>query len=505
MGLTLKLMNSGAMPGDKTMVEMVDGTVTIGRGEDNDLSLPDPERALSKRHCVVEERNGDYLIVDISTNGTYLNYGSERIGNIPTPLNNGDVIQLGSYELVVTVDTNRLDANDALPMPPAEASEIIPQAARSGQAPSDIRDSLDDIDAPWDDIIGASTATDHPHQEDAPVWKRQTIPDDPFSGDPLSEPLDPFEDISVSDDPFAQAPAPEDFSFDAPPLPPIDAGESLKDHSPSSQDHFVRPAVQAPIIPDDWDEMFAPKTEPSPSMAAQDTPAAPMPAPPPILDTPPAPAAPPVQVSQPTAEAPRQPERPQGDTGDAARAFLGGAGMEHLDIPPHEMEQTMARMGRVFAAMVSGMREILMTRASIKSELRMERTMVNQGGNNPLKFSISAEQAVEAMIRPTVHGYQDAETATTEALNDIKAHEVAMMSGMEAALKDLLFRLGPDQLSQRIESGSTLGGLLGGRKAKYWEAYEKMYAQIARETEDDFQSTFGREFARAYEEQLKKL
>ncbi|SFO84862.1 FHA domain protein [Cohaesibacter marisflavi] len=493
MGLTLKLMNSGAMPGDKAMVDMVDGTVTIGRGEDNDLSLPDPERALSKRHCVVEERNGDYLIVDISTNGTYLNYGSERIGDIPTPLNNGDVIQLGAYELVVTIGKNQPDANDAMPMPPADASEIIPQAARSGRAPSDIQDSLDDIDAPWDDIISAPIATEQSQPENAPVWKRQAIPDDPFSGDPISEPLDPFEDISVSDDPFAQAPAPEDFSFDAPPLLPIDAGESLKDHSPSSQDHFTRPAVQAPIIPDDWDEMFAPKTEPSPSMAEHDTPAAPMPD------------APPVQVSQPTAEAPRQPKRPQGDTGDAARAFLGGAGMKHLDIPPHEMEQTMARMGRVFAAMVSGMREILMTRASIKSELRMERTMVNQGGNNPLKFSISAEQAVEAMIRPTVHGYQDAETATTEALNDIKAHEVAMMSGMDAALKDLLFRLGPDQLSQRIESGSTLGGLLGGRKAKYWEAYEKMYAQIARETEDDFQSAFGREFARAYEEQLKKL
>ena len=146
-----------------------------------------------------------------------------------------------------------------------------------------------------------------------------------------------------------------------------------------------------------------------------------------------------------------------------------------------------------------------MTRASIKSELRMNRTMINMGGNNPLKFSISAEQAIEAMIRPSVPGYLDPEAAATEALNDIKAHEVAMMSGMEAALKDLLARLGPEQLSARIEAASTLGSLLSGKKARYWEAYEKMYAQIAKETEDDFQSAFGREFARAYEEQLKKL
>jgi type VI secretion system FHA domain protein len=165
----------------------------------------------------------------------------------------------------------------------------------------------------------------------------------------------------------------------------------------------------------------------------------------------------------------------------------------------------MARLGKVFATMVEGMREILIARASIKSEMRMDRTMITSGGNNPLKFSVSPEQAVEMMIRPNVRGYLDAEAAATEALNDIRAHEVAMMSGMEAALKDLLVRLNPRKLSARIESGSTLGGLLGGKKARYWEAYETHYARIARETEDDFQSTFGREFARAYEDQLKKL
>ena len=80
--------------------------------------------------------------------------------------------------------------------------------------------------------------------------------------------------------------------------------------------------------------------------------------------------------------------------GDAAlRAFLNGAGAAHLAIPEAEMTETMARLGRVFAAMTSGMREILMTRAAIKSEMRMDRTMINNGGNNPLKFSISPVKA----------------------------------------------------------------------------------------------------------------
>ncbi|MDT8345225.1 MAG: type VI secretion system-associated FHA domain protein TagH, partial [Thermohalobaculum sp.] len=194
-----------------------------------------------------------------------------------------------------------------------------------------------------------------------------------------------------------------------------------------------------------------------------------------------------------------------GASAEAVRAFLHAAGAERLDIPDAELVEVMARMGAVFRAMVEGMREVLMTRASIKGEFRMNQTMIRSGGNNPLKFSISPEQAVEAMIRPPVKGYQEAGAAAREALNDIKAHEVAMMTGMEAALKDLLARLSPEKLTEKIDPGSGLGNLLGGRKARYWEAYEKMYADIAREAEDDFQSVFGKEFARAYENQLRKL
>ncbi|MNN93323.1 hypothetical protein D3C81_2117460 [compost metagenome] len=46
---------------------------------------------------------------------------------------------------------------------------------------------------------------------------------------------------------------------------------------------------------------------------------------------------------------------------------------------------------------------------------------------------------------------------------------------------------------------------MGGRQAKYWELFTELYASISREAEDDFQDLFGREFSRAYEEQIGKL
>ena len=522
MALKLRFQNSGTLPGGQTSIEMVGGSLTIGRGEENDLPLPDPERTLSKRHCVLEERGGEYIIIDISTNGTFLNYGGERLGDLPSPLNHGDVIVLGSYELVVEISTGA-GAPAADPFaapPPLENAPVSPGQAIDARPVGDFVGTLDDPAGKdggdfLDDLLGSPTPA---ATGGRPSWEQAVQP-----GDPLT-PSDP---LPQEEDPFFHKPEPQAGLQD---------GTSAPDHTPSVQDHFAAPSANAPLIPDDWDDGLIPsagaspakapaaaqeypfatppersdpfagaKPEQSPTPEAQPAPAS---SPPPNSEIPktvlPVTPSPDASVAAGTKPTTPPPPTARGDDA-AARAFLAAAGASGLNIPDEELAATMARMGTVFAAMVAGMREILMTRAEIKSELRMNRTMINMGGNNPLKFSISAEQAMEAMIRPSVPGYQDAETATTEALKDIKAHEVAMMSGMEAALKDLLGRLDPNELSERIETGGGLGNLLGGKRARYWEAYEKMYAEIAKEAEDDFQSAFGREFARAYEAQLSKL
>ena len=69
-----------------------------------------------------------------------------------------------------------------------------------------------------------------------------------------------------------------------------------------------------------------------------------------------------------------------------------------------------------------------------------------------------------------------------------------------------LKRFDPTTLEKRLKSHSVIESILpAARKAKYWELYEELYKEIAREAEDDFQGLFGREFATAYERQVKKL
>jgi predicted component of type VI protein secretion system len=90
--------------------------------------------------------------------------------------------------------------------------------------------------------------------------------------------------------------------------------------------------------------------------------------------------------------------------------------------------------------------------------------------------------------------------------DDLRSHQFGIMAGMRAALTAVLARFDPKQLEQRLSQRGLLSSLLrSSRKAALWELYERLYADISREAEDDFQTLFGKEFLKAYEAQIKKL
>jgi type VI secretion system protein len=99
---------------------------TIGRSTDNEWILPDTERYLSGKHARVDFRAGTYVLVDTSSNGTYVNGAQVPLGKYHDyALKDGDYIRLGEYELLVSIDKS----NDF----PPENSAIV---AYDGQSPS---------------------------------------------------------------------------------------------------------------------------------------------------------------------------------------------------------------------------------------------------------------------------------------------------------------------------------------------------------------------------------
>jgi type VI secretion system protein len=99
---------------------------TIGRATDNEWILPDPDRYLSGKHARVDFRAGTYVLVDTSSNGTYVNGAQVPLGKYHDyQLKDGDYVRLGEYELLVSIDKS----NDF----PPEESAIV---AYDGQSPS---------------------------------------------------------------------------------------------------------------------------------------------------------------------------------------------------------------------------------------------------------------------------------------------------------------------------------------------------------------------------------
>lgn len=222
------------------------------------------------------------------------------------------------------------------------------------------------------------------------------------------------------------------------------------------------------------------------------------PATPPVMPPPPAPAATPVAAPAPAAAMPA-------DQAALLAAFREGLGM--ADLPAGGLTPDFMRLlGQLIHESARGTVDLLVARAALKREVRAEATMIVARENNPLKFSPTAEVALGHLLGPAVRGFVEPQRAMRDAFDDLRAHQLAFLAGMRAALEGLLQRFDPAQLKSRLTQKSVLSSLLpAARKAQLWTVFQQEYQQIAGELSDDFHQVFGREFLRAYEAQLDAL
>jgi type VI secretion system protein len=162
--------------------------------------------------------------------------------------------------------------------------------------------------------------------------------------------------------------------------------------------------------------------------------------------------------------------------------------------------------GQIFRELVSGIRELLAVRTLTKSEFHIQQTVIRPSDNNPLKFSVDLEQALSALLLPQRSGFGEPLAAARQAVADLKAHELSVIAGMQKSMAKLLASLSPEEVRRRIEATGLLASLVpAARKARYWEAYETVYQEVADEFREDVQSGFRQAFAEAYFDQVKKL
>ena len=503
------------------------GEFSVGRGPGVDWVLPDPERMLSKRHFAVAFRSGGWQIADTSTNGTFMNRDADAIGaGDVRSLRDGDRLRLGAYEIEVRL---------------TEEAVGRPGAGMGGGAGASAGSS------PFGDPFGMDPFAQAPRARN-----------------PFDEPEHPSLRILPNS---AQLPHDYDPLLGGEPPDAPFRGPTQADHSPVMQDAFHAPvqAGQVPLhtggiipgddlLPDDWDKDLLEGI--SPGAGAAPAPATPPPMPPPApiarAAPPPVRIAPPPVEPEPFEPAPMQQAQPQAapfgdaaaspfdeppaaqqvaapapfpaapaaaprrvapppaqepeavaDDGALLAAFLEGASMQ--DARPKDPAATMLALGKAFRNLVAGLRAVMIARASIKSEFRIEQTMIQARGNNPLKFSAGDDDAMGALLGTGRRTDMAPDEAVADALRDIRLHELASMAAMQTAVRSVLEGLDPVKLRAAAEQGGGMTLLPAQKKARAWDAYEALHSKTVQALADDFDSVFGKAFARAYERSLQDV
>lgn len=468
MRLTLAIENFQNLPDGGPLSVTVSGQrgIDIGRDQYLDWTLPDPDRHISGKHCEVRVQNGEYLLYDISRNGTFLNGQPHRMQS-PYRLRTGDRLTIGQYIIAVTVET-------------AAGAESESQGFVHRPA------TYEELWNPDGDVA-------------PPISPKELMP--------------PSYNRPVHGDWLEQA---------ASVLPPVPAAVAIEPSLPPKR-VADRDADWAPVVPKAPTPVEAPPPIPKPRHTPAPEKGAPwfgdQPTPvdmPRELNTPPAdpalqvaPTRPPSPFtpdapSEPSA-APPAPAPPMTAAADASvaeflRRMATAAGMAPEVLTQQSPTELAEKLGTVLRLMVAEMKQLLDARSEAKRMARNpNQTMIQALGNNPLKFSPSVEDALRTMFGPPSRSYLDAQRAFEEGFANLKMHHVRTYAAMQQAVRMIAEDLDPAVIEAALTGDSGFASVIGSRKARLWEAYVARWQAKTQRHDNGLVDVFMLYFADCYD------
>ncbi|MCG8610520.1 MAG: type VI secretion system-associated FHA domain protein TagH, partial [Pseudomonadales bacterium] len=190
------------------------------------------------------------------------------------------------------------------------------------------------------------------------------------------------------------------------------------------------------------------------------------------------------------------------ENGNTGQILADKLGLEALSEKQQEVLPTV--VSKVVKETVKGMMQSLRARNEIKSAFRMNMTMIQAAENNPLKFSVTPDDALENMFTKTGKAYLPPVESIVDGFADIADHQIALFDGMRSAYDSMLEMFNPEKLEERFNSRKGKN-FMGMRKGKNWESYQDFYQDLAQDKEDTFKRFFGEIFAEAYERRMHEL
>ncbi|EIX9082988.1 type VI secretion system-associated FHA domain protein TagH [Klebsiella aerogenes] len=539
---------------------------TIGRGTDNNLVLPDDDRAISRLQAIVHVAADGECKITNRGNVT-------RVVLNEIPLERGRQVELQDGD-ILAIDDYRIEVSDLL-----QDSQPISRMAASGQPPVTTKPSTPAPSAAptvaeaaptavpseiWDSLMqefsiadSISSSRAKPQADNAPNPFAEPKPAERNPEDPLamfadSEPL--FERPPVAtDDLFADdTPFDRDSIFaDVTPttlVPPVekpaqpvadepqaeldplalfggDASAKTARHDDplglmggaplTSVDAFSNeePAKRVADEPDaafDSPLLMAQPPQEPPAAAREEAPEITLPTP--------------QAVARQAAQTPKgrlridpvrhehqatstpQPGNGEVLQGELLEALLEGMGLGDMQPVPQFDKENMRQLGQMLSMFSQGTVALLSSRSILKRGVKADMTMVLDDANNPFKLLPSGKTVLMQMFGARMPGFMPPKKSVRDALIDLQAHQLGMISGIRAIIAAMLQSFNPEQLEEEAKRDGHTSRLAlpASRKAALWDYFVRTYGETAGEIEDDFHTLFGEAFLYAYDMEVNQ-
>ena len=133
MMLILDIVKSGKNRPAQKSFRFDKNSGSIGRSEDADFQLTDPQNYISGKHLHIEFKDNAYYVLDTSTNGTFLKHPYQKLPKgLPYPVSSSDIYIIGDHELQARLDEDSYGDDyivgnlTPIPEPLASIDELIP-------------------------------------------------------------------------------------------------------------------------------------------------------------------------------------------------------------------------------------------------------------------------------------------------------------------------------------------------------------------------------------------
>jgi type VI secretion system FHA domain protein len=514
MRVTMTLTGLTSAEGRVKVAEIGEAPFTIGRSPAADWTLEDATNTVSGLHLELRESGGALLVTDTSSGGTGLDAPKAKLQKgRPTRLPPRATLHLPNGGILV---------------------EMVPEQPRAGASASPFGDRADDAER--DDIFGVRERSRRGAQRASPSFGGGAFggAEGPETGAPGLGPRSgfaPSKPPRLSRDEPTEARRGPSFADilkggddpkgedDAPPFAPAQQGDPAEPETPPKAPQGLR------------DPFSGPQTQSSPTSSESGRAAEPPRSAPPGLGSPgrapsgfgsSAPGAPAHQPDEaglqyPAAVEPAPPIAPTpGPTATAAPPSAApvsadpalDAMLRKLGFAPETMTEERRRavveaVGTTYAAMADALRQLLIGRDTVKRELGLARTEV-QFGANPLKFSLTRQAAIDALLDPKLEGYLTGEDAVEDALEAMQLHQMALVGAIRAATRIALDAFDPDAIEAKLEKGGLSQVVPALRRAELWEKFRQDYKRFVDQADDDIRMVIGRELDKLYAQEANR-